>query len=290
MLTRCYPPKLSKEILSFGKLDVVFRPKFVFANIMYDKVHFMHWSEINPNPDNHEVVRFRNEKVKSSYGPSINAYEDVIKVECSGKEVIDFGAANHNAGTSAISGIDTHSLVVKFASKVTAIDIVEFSQICPSKCSHFVGDFLGSHDFPFEKSDVIFAGHVIEHLDAPHKLFEFASKALNYGGQIIVVTPNPLWFVGLFYRSKGENNSVNADHVAIFGASELIEIGERSGFEIVEWCYSGKADMGKKFIPGGKVTSRIMYGVLINFLYRISRVANLAFSHNQIVAIFKKVN
>ena len=248
----------------------------------------MHWSSINPNPDSPEVVSFRNDKVIKAYERSVDSYEAVIKEECKGKLVIDFGAANHNVDTNAISGVDTHSLVVKFASKVSAIDIVDFSQVCPDKCSHFVGDFLGDQTLPFDKADVIFAGHVIEHLNAPVELFKFAEKTLNHGGQLIVVTPNPLWFVGLFYRSKGENNSVNADHVALYGASELIEVGERNGFEIVKWYYSGRSDMGRKFIPGDNLYARIVRGLFINFLYRMSRIANLAFSHNQIVAIFKK--
>ena len=245
----------------------------------------MHWSEINLNPDNLEVVRFRNEKVESTYRPSIDSYEHLVQQVCVGKRVIDFGGANHSAETQSISESNTHDLVVKHSFNVTGVDLVEFCNICPEKCSHFIGDFLTAQTFPFAKADVIFAGHVIEHLASPYQLFEFAEKQLNDLGRLVIVTPNPLWFMGLFFRSLGKNNSVNADHVAIFGASELIELGARYGFEIVEWAYSGRADMSHEFRPGGRVLSRV-----INILYRISRVTNLAFSHNQIVAIFERSN
>jgi hypothetical protein len=102
-------------------------------------------------------------------------------------------------------------------------------------------------------------------------------------GQLVVVTPNPLWFVGLYYRNSGRNISVNADHVALFGASELMEIGERAGYLVSKWYYSGKDDMLSEFRPDGRIMSRI-----INLVYRFSRVMNLAFAHNQIVVIFQK--
>jgi hypothetical protein len=241
----------------------------------------MHWSEISSNPDHPDVVLFRGKKVESTYKASMDSYEDVIQYTCAAKTVIDFGAANHSADTDSISESNTHVLVVENSSKVVGVDIVEFSQICPEHCSHFIGNFLNAQTFPFAKADVIFAGHVIEHLDSPSQLFQFAEKLLNDSGRLVIVTPNPLWFIGLFYRNIGKTISVNADHVAIFGASELIELGERNGFEIVEWAYSGRADMSHEFRPGGRVLSR-----LINILYRILRVTNQSFSHNQIVAIF----
>ena len=245
----------------------------------------MHWSEINPNPDNPEVVSYRNEKVSASYRNAVDTYEELIKIECSGKSVIDFGAANHTSATRSISEKDTHSTVVKYASSVSAVDIVEFSQTCPEKCTHFVGDFFAKDSLPFEKADVIFAGHVIEHLNAPYQLFEFGHKTLRENGRLVIVTPNPLWFVGLFYRNLGQNISVNADHVSLFGASELIELGERNNYELTSWYYSGRSDMPTEFRPGGRIVSRI-----VNVIYRITRMKKMAFSHNQIVAIFKEVN
>jgi SAM-dependent methyltransferase len=245
----------------------------------------MHWSEINPNPDNPAVINFRNQKVLATYKKSVDAYATVIQNECAGKEVIDFGAANHTADTHSISENDTHSLVVKHSARVSAVDIVEFSQTCNSKCSHYVGDFFEIENLPFEKADVIFAGHVIEHLESPYKLFEFATNALKEKGQLVVITPNPLWFPGLFFRSLGKNISVNADHVALFGASELIEIGERNGFRCTAWYYSGKSDMPTQFRPGRRIPS-----IFINLLYMITRFKNLAFSHNQIVANFSRIN
>jgi SAM-dependent methyltransferase len=245
----------------------------------------MHWSEINPNPDHLEVVNYRNEKVSALYKKAVDGYEELIKSECSGKNVIDFGAANHTSSTQSISENDTHSIVVKYASSVSAVDIVEFSQTCPDKCSHFVGNFIVQESLPFGKADVIFAGHVIEHLDSPHLLFKFGHKALKKNGRLVIVTPNPLWFVGLFYRSLGQNTSVNADHVSLFGASELIELGERNNYELTSWYYSGRSDMPVEFRPGGRIVSRI-----INLIYRTTRLKNMAFAHNQIVATFKKVS
>jgi 2-polyprenyl-3-methyl-5-hydroxy-6-metoxy-1,4-benzoquinol methylase len=63
---------------------------------------------------------------------------------------------------------------------------------------------------------MIFAGHVIEHLDSPFQLFQFAEKLLNDSGRLVIVTPNPLWFISSYYRNIGKTFSVNIDHVAIF--------------------------------------------------------------------------
>ena len=254
-----------------------------------------HWSNYSQNPDSEDVVRRREEIVRSSFRNSIPTYELVIKKFLSGKTVLDFGAANHGQGTQNIASLSTHDLVVRAAKRVYAFDIERISDHSLNKatCKHFKFDLINSKvltKFLYGKFQVFFSGHTLEHLSAPGSLFSLAFRILRSGDRLIIVTPNPLWIVGLVSRNLGGNTSVNADHTSLFGASELIELGERNNFRIVKWMYAGIDDMSPAI--DGQMLAKLGYSLNsqkeIQKFYTRARIDNFALAHNSIVAIFER--
>jgi hypothetical protein len=244
------------------------------------------WKDISNDPDATEVVAWREQNIVNHYVTSIDTYRELIHKTCRGKNVLDFGAANHSACTESLGESSTHSLIASCASMVIAVDVVPFHQEPHPQCVYLVQDVLVEHfQVPNEwpRVDTVFAGHVIEHLDSPGSLFQFANKVLSPCGEIIIATPSPLWFMGLWARSRGSNFSVNSDHVTLYGAGELVELAERNGFRLTSWSYCGRGDMVRAFRP-----SRTLVGLSTDLLYKFCRYLNTAFSHNQIFATFER--
>jgi len=199
---------------------------------------------------------------------------------------MDFGAANHGAATTNVGGTSTHDLVAEQAREVVAVDIVPFYSDPHPKCRYVVANLLNGDSWQnsnIQLVDLMFAGHVIEHLDCPGDVFELANSAIERDGRLLIVTPNPLWFVGVWARSTYQNASVNVDHVALFGAGELAELAERHGFQLVEWRYAGRGDMVRSFRVYAGLKGRV-----IDAAYRFARARNLAFAHNHLVALFAR--
>ena len=242
------------------------------------------WHEISTNPDDPRVIKWRDAQVRASADKPLARYEDVIQTYCAGQRVMDFGAANHAPQTTSIAALTTHDLVAKHAREVVAVDIVPFAASLHPNCSYYVGDLLSGD--AWERSsirpfDALFAGHVIEHLDNPGAVFALAAKALRPQGTVVVVTPNPIWLPAIWGRSSYSNLAVNVDHVALFGAGELLEMAARHSFEIRAWRYAGRADMVRSLSrldgPNGR---------LVNAAYRFSRWRDLPFAHNSVVGVF----
>jgi SAM-dependent methyltransferase len=80
--------------------------------------------------------------------------------------------------------------------------------------------------------DVMFAFHIIEHLDDPAAFFLEASRVLRDGGLLVIATPNAK---GLGARLMGRKWVGYSDptHIALNGPSFWRDILQTSGFEIV---------------------------------------------------------
>lgn len=245
-----------------------------------------HWQDISDNPDDPRVLDWREARVRMTAASPLPSYDDVVVRFLAGRRVLDFGAANHTEATQRLTGSSTHDIVARHAREVVAVDIAAFHSPPHSNCTYVKANLLVEEErraAGMDSVDVLFAGHVIEHLDAPGELFDVAEWALKRDGLLVVATPNPLWLPGVWARATYRNFSVNPDHVALFGVGELAELGERHGFVLDEWRYAGLADMHPIFRPQAR------FGRFVNWAYRFSRSRDLAFAHNNLVAVFARV-
>jgi SAM-dependent methyltransferase len=84
-----------------------------------------------------------------------------------------------------------------------------------------------------DKFDVIIAGEVLEHLDAPGYLFANLAKMLNDGGKLIISVPNP-WYINVILKTifEGPPYVDNVDHVSWFDPCTISELGIRHGLRL----------------------------------------------------------
>jgi SAM-dependent methyltransferase len=80
-----------------------------------------------------------------------------------------------------------------------------------------------------ERFDLVFLGDVIEHVDNPVALLQFAKRHLAKDGRILVATPNP--FSRKFFRKflKEDAILVNLDHITWFTPTMALELCRRTG-------------------------------------------------------------
>src|SRR6185503_16761042 len=93
-----------------------------------------HWREISDNPNDRRAIAWREARIREMAAPPLLTYEDVVARFCSGRRVLDFGAANHSLATRDVAGSSTHDLVAKYAQNVVAVDVMPFPDPPHSNC------------------------------------------------------------------------------------------------------------------------------------------------------------
>jgi SAM-dependent methyltransferase len=82
-----------------------------------------------------------------------------------------------------------------------------------------------------QQFDLIVAGEVLEHVDAPGKFMKNCAAMLRPDGRLAITVPNP-WYVNAVLKSALRSQTFvdSADHVCWYDASTLVELGQRNGF------------------------------------------------------------
>jgi SAM-dependent methyltransferase len=80
-----------------------------------------------------------------------------------------------------------------------------------------------------QQFDLIVAGEVLEHVDAPGKFMKNCASMLSPEGRLAITVPNP--------RERREFTDLcrRVDHVCCYGASTLVELGQRNGLRLAKF-------------------------------------------------------
>jgi 2-polyprenyl-3-methyl-5-hydroxy-6-metoxy-1,4-benzoquinol methylase len=89
---------------------------------------------------------------------------------------------------------------------------------------------LEENHFTPEGFDVVFASHLIEHLNDPGALVKEAGRILKPGGHFIITTPNISGFQAVLF--SGRWRSAIFDHLYLFSISTLSDLLKRNSFKI----------------------------------------------------------
>lgn len=85
-----------------------------------------------------------------------------------------------------------------------------------------------------EQFELVVAGELVEHVGSPQLLFESVAAMLSPAGRFVLTTPNPYMLHRAWKHLRGDFPD-SVDHVTMFEASNLAELGERAGLELVSW-------------------------------------------------------
>lgn len=191
------------------------------------------WRSFTGDPNNRDAIRRMDEFLRS-----ITRVEEVSRREMvvefgRGLDVLDIGAAGHVA-QEQLGGWE-HGLIKKAANRAVAVDINK------ANCDHYNAmgfDFRhadATSDVDLgERFDRIFIGDVIEHVNDPVLLMQFAKRHLKPDGRILITTPNP--FAPRFRQHRRQRGTryvmANLEHTRWLSISTMHELVWRAGLEM----------------------------------------------------------
>jgi SAM-dependent methyltransferase len=188
------------------------------------------WQEISADPNDPGIMERRRAVVSRARSPRL--IEDRIAYLCDcvgGKTILDIGVVAHTLDAYT-SQLWLHGHLHKHAKSCLGIDILarEIDELKRRGYNVEVAD-ITREPLP-HKFEIILAGEVIEHVEAPGRLMENCASMLSPGGRLILTTPNP-WHVNAIVKNllAKETFVDSADHVAWYDAATLFELGQRNG-------------------------------------------------------------
>lgn len=194
------------------------------------------WTDISDDPNAPAVSRARLDFLQSIRLAALIPDRITFLVGAvAGKRVLDVGVVAHTR--EAIEDpVWLHAHLRRSAAACVGVDILPDS----------VG-FLQSQGYDVrladltqgplgETFDVITAGEVIEHLDAPGLLLKNCASMLPPGGRLIATVPNP-WYLNVILKNAFRTSLYvdSADHVAWYDPNAMCELGQRAGLELCQW-------------------------------------------------------
>jgi len=198
-------------------------------------MNYMNWTDITDNPVKPEVHnQILKHLIKLRKIVSISNKEYKIN-NIKGKRVLDIGMAEHD-----ISHIDSpnwkHNYIRENASYCLGLDIIEsLVDELNSRGYNVVHMDATSNEYLGEKFDVVNIGDVIEHVNNPIKLLEFAKRHLNDHGKILVSTPNPFFYQYIIRTLKESTFIANFEHTCWITPSMALEIARRSDLKLARY-------------------------------------------------------
>lgn len=205
----------------------------------------MRWSDLSTDPNNDEVLQHRQEVLVRAWrsAPPKDRLEYIVE-QCHDRVVLDIGCAGHGGNmargnwlhasiqdvAAECLGIDVSAEAVKRVREEYGFNVQCFDILHGSNAAQMV---LGK-----ERFDVVVAGEVIEHVRDPLMLLEVAAAVLQDAGKIIITTPNP-YAPHRVFAGRTRYAWENADHLFYIFPSGMVEMAERTGFQLVQWCTVG---------------------------------------------------
>ncbi|MFN8255477.1 MAG: methyltransferase domain-containing protein [Bacteroidales bacterium] len=210
------------------------------------------WRELTDNPVDAIVRMQMISYLLSIRKPLMVDYEKYIANEVKGKAVLDIGICEH---TMQRIESDTwkHKIVAENSAYCLGIDIdsVLINELLKKGYNVQICDATSETDLG-EKYDLVHIGDVIEHVNNPVALLNFAKRHLKPGGKIIVRTPNPYNFNYIHIQKKHGTVVDNMEHIMYICPIHAHEMALRTelvlrnylvlfpkGFSIKGFLYAG---------------------------------------------------
>jgi SAM-dependent methyltransferase len=173
--------------------------------------------------------------------------EDFLLALARGKRVVHLGFVDeHVQARKVASGRWLHARLADVALELVGIDI-EPEGVAWARAQGyeaFVADCQDSQalaELPIAPVQLIVAGEIIEHLEAPGTFLRACLRLLGNGGQLVVTTPNAAALQNFLAPVLGIELN-HPDHLAMFSARTLSTLFERTDWHIDRLGYYQRPD------------------------------------------------
>lgn len=198
-------------------------------------VDYKHWTSLTKNPVSLEAQSLVRRQLSDRYKGSVYNLPAFWEQVISEKSLLDIGVVEHSLEFSVRQGW-RHGHFARLASRIVGIDILA-EEVDQLRCRGYdvrVCDATSDDDLD-ERFDVIYIGDVIEHVNDPVRLVQFAARHLAANGRIYVSTPCPFWWRNIQLMISTHTFIGNVDHVRWVVPVNALEIGHRSGVPLLEY-------------------------------------------------------
>lgn len=191
------------------------------------------WRAITGDPNSRDAMRQMDVFLRSITRIEETSRREMVVAFGRGLDVLDIGAAGHVA-QHELGGWE-HGLIRNAAKRAVAVDInkanVDHYNAMGFDFRH--ADATSDVDLG-DRFDRIFIGDVIEHVNDPVLLLQFAKRHLKSDGRILITTPNP--FAPRFRQHRRQRSTryvmANLEHTRWLSMSTMHELVWRAGLEM----------------------------------------------------------
>ena len=185
-------------------------------------------------------------------------FEKGIRPHVEGKDVLHLGCVAHDESKRK-SGNWTHDLIVREASDVLGVDILE-KDVQNLRSEGYSVECADAQNLDLGRTfEVIVLGELIEHLTDFNGLLKSIDEHLAPGGKIIITTPNATAVHWTALRLLNIE-FVNDEHTCWFDRVTLSQLLARYGFSLVNTTYTGDASFKLRdpLQAGGWIIERVL--------------------------------
>jgi SAM-dependent methyltransferase len=137
-------------------------------------------------------------------------------------------------------GLWLHAQLAEVASELVGIDVSE-AGVAQARHEGFEAHVADCRDgdavakLGLRAFDLVIAGELIEHLDAPGEFLDGVGALVAQGGELIVTTPNAASFTGPLTALRGVE-VINPDHVTLYSWYTLTNLLQRHGWRVTRFA------------------------------------------------------
>ena len=215
-----------------------------------------------------ERIRWRHRLPRE--GPVLR--HDFLVDRARGKSVVHVGFVDELMATKLAQGVWLHGRLAEVADSLVGLDTAEDgvawanehgfeAQVVDAQSAEAV-DALG-----LEPADVVVAGEIIEHLDAPGPFLRAMRRLVRPDGELVLTTPNAYRLLNFLAPLSG-SELVHPDHTSWQSPQTLRTLLERSGWEVERMAYyrnprrkiTRERGLGRYVAGHGANLARALYG------------------------------
>jgi 2-polyprenyl-3-methyl-5-hydroxy-6-metoxy-1,4-benzoquinol methylase len=194
-----------------------------------------HWSKLSKNPVAPLTQNFVSEQLLERFAGPIPDLRKFWEESLTGKTLLDVGVVEHSLEFFEREGWK-HGIFFKLAARTVGVDIMEDEVRFLNEKGYDVRLCDATSDTDLgERFEAIYIGDVIEHVNDPIRLLQFAKRHLGLNGKIYVTTPCPFWWRNIALMVKDHTFIGNVDHMRWITPVNALEMGHRANLKLAAY-------------------------------------------------------